>query len=386
MRKSFSIVFSAVLLLIGSAQGTWAQKAKVYDLGHYPGGTWAEAWDISNSGVVVGMGDIASGYLRPIGVPLLGPKAGQWFDLGTLGGEGTGTLFEDVMCMAITDAGMIVGHAVTAGGDVHAFAWTPKSGMVDIGTLEGHPFSLAYGVNKAGTLIVGLSGSAWLTEDAVPVVWTPKVVWKSGVPTTIWNIEKLDTKGFEADTYWYAVGVNNFGQIVGTTTEPDGVEITVLWNPAPDGKGWNIVKLPGSSDYPYAWPNDINEKGEIVGAVASPDSGTALPALWRKGSPSGNIWNLTVLPTLSGLPQGWNVAWGINRLGDIVGVSNDADWNWFSARWSTKDPTFVQPLAFPAALEPGAWSLALKVNDNGIAAGGYGSETISEDMFAVQLH
>jgi len=379
MRKSFSIVFSAVLLLIGSAQGIWAQK--VYDLGHYPGGTWAWASGINNSGVVVGYGDIASGYTRPIGVPLFGPKAGQWFDLGTLGGEG------ENMCMAITDTGMIVGHAVTAGGDVHAFAWTPKSGMVDIGTLGGNSFSLAYGVNKAGTLIVGLSGSGFFTEDTVPVVWTPKVVWKSGEPTITWNIQKLDTKGFEADTYWFAVGANKFGQIVGSAWDDSvGAQITVLWNPAPDGKGWNIVKLPVPSDYPNSYPDDINDRGEIVGGIASADGGIGLPALWKKKSPGGNVWNLTVLPTLSGSPQGWNEAWGINRFGDIVGVSNDADWNWFSARWSTNDPTFVRPLAFPAALEPGAWSVATKVNDYGIAAGFYGSDTIPENMFAVQLH
>ncbi len=304
--------------------------------------------------------------------------------LGTFGGEG---IDSQVMCMAITDAGMIVGHAMTAGGDVHAFAWTPTSGMVDIGTLGGNSFSLAWGVNKAGTLIAGLSGSGWFTEDTVPVVWTPKVVLTSGVPTITWNIQKLDTTGFEADTYWEVHGVNNLGQIVGTPWDDSvGARITVLWNPAPDGKGWNIVKLPAPSDYPNSFPDDINEKGDIVGAVASSDWGTALPALWKKTSPGGNTWNLTVLPTLSGSPQGWNEAVGINRVGDIVGVSNDADGNWFSARWSTQDPSFVQPLAFPAALEPGAWSLATEVNDNGIAVGVHGSDTIPEDMFAVQLH
>lgn len=378
-RKLFSIVFSAVLLLVCSAKGIWAQK--VYDLGHYPGGTWAAAFGISNSGVVVGYGDIAGGYTRPIGVPLFGPKAGQWFNLGTFGGEG------ENMCMAIADTGMIVGHAVTAGGDVHAFAWTPKSGMVDIGTLGGNPFSLAYGVNKAGTLIVGLSGSGWFTEDTDPVVWRPKVVQTPDGPTTTWNIEKLDTTGFEGDTYWVGVGVNNLGQIVGGAWDDSvGAEIAVLWNPAPDGKGWNIVKLPFPSDYPNSVVDNINDRGKIVGAVVSPYWDTALPALWEKTSPGGNTWNLTVLPTLSGSPQGWNEALGINRVGDIVGVSNDADWNWFSARWSTQDPTFVQPLAFPAALEPGAWSVAAKVNDNGIAAGWYGNNTIPEDMFAVQLH
>ena len=47
MCKLFSIMFSAVLLLICSAQGTWAQKTKVYDLGHYPSGIWAELHGIN---------------------------------------------------------------------------------------------------------------------------------------------------------------------------------------------------------------------------------------------------------------------------------------------------------------------------------------------------
>ena len=385
MRKPYSIVFSAVLLLVGSAQGAWAQK--VYDLGHYPGGTWAGAWGINNSGVVVGWGDIASGYTRPIGVPLLGPNAGQWFDLGTLGGEDTD---DHVMCMGITGAGMIVGHTANAAGDIHGFAWTAKSGMVDIGTLaglgySGFNFSLAYGVNKAGTLIVGLSGSGWFTADTLPVVWTPTVVSTSSGPRTTWNIQKLDTTGFEADTYWAPQSVNNFGQITGTATGPDGVEISVLWNPVPGGEGWKIAQLPVPTDYPNSSPFDNNDEGEIVGFVVSPDWSTALPALWRKGPPGGNVWSLTVLPTLSGAPQGWNLAAGINDRGDIVGPSTDAAGNFFASRWSTKDPAFVQPLAFPVAQSAGAWSFANWVNDNGIAAGWYGSSTINQNAFAVRF-
>ena len=48
MRKLFSIMFSAVLLLIFSAPGAWAQKTKVYNLGHYPSGTWAELHGIND--------------------------------------------------------------------------------------------------------------------------------------------------------------------------------------------------------------------------------------------------------------------------------------------------------------------------------------------------
>ena len=58
MRKLFSIVFSAALLLMVSAQIMWAQKAKVYDLGHFKGGTWAGLQSINDFGVAMGWGDV----------------------------------------------------------------------------------------------------------------------------------------------------------------------------------------------------------------------------------------------------------------------------------------------------------------------------------------
>ncbi len=93
MRRSFGILFWAALLLIFSAPGTWAQQGKFYDLGHYPGGTWAAAFAINDSGMVVGNGDNASGYTDPMAVPLFGAEARQWFDLGTFGGTFTGVCY-----------------------------------------------------------------------------------------------------------------------------------------------------------------------------------------------------------------------------------------------------------------------------------------------------
>jgi uncharacterized membrane protein len=78
--------------------------------------------------------------------------------------------------------------------------------------------------------------------------------------------------------------------------------------------------------------------------------------------------------------QGWNPAFGINDAGDIVGASNDANWNWLAARWTTKDPNFVQVLGFP-----GDWSLALKVNNNGIGVGGFGTAEIPEHAAAMRF-
>jgi probable HAF family extracellular repeat protein len=373
---------SSALLLIGSARVTWAQEVKVYDLGHYPGGTWAEPRDISNSGVVVGFGDIASGSTRPIGVPVHGPNAGEWFDLGTLGGERTG--YPYVMCMAVADSGLIVGHAATATAQryVHAFAWTDHSGMLDIGTLDGHNWSLAYGTNKAGTLIVGWSGPAWPSKDHLPVAWTPQLVWRSGRPTMTWAIHQLDTTGLEHFGYWYAGFVNNYGQIIGTAYDAaTDLQIAVLWNPVPGGKGWKIEQLPASSDYPNAWANDINDRGEIVGGVAPSDWSANLPALWKPAGRPGNTRNLTVLPALPGF-SGYDNAIAINNRGDIVGYGCDDYYCGFpsAALWSAKELDSVRVLGLP-----GTWSVALAVNDNGIAAGAYGSDTVQENVVAVRL-
>ena len=387
MRRLFTIVFSAALLLIGGAQGIRGQGTQFYDLGHYPGGTWAEPRDINNSGVVVGFGDIPTGFTRPIGVPIFGPNAGQWFDLGTLGADRTDM---EVMCMAITDTGMIVGHSAIAGNDiVHAFAWTPHSGMVDIGTLAdlgygGYNFSLAFGTNRFGTLIAGWSGTGFESADTLPVVWTPKVVWNGGHWTTTWQIHKLETNGFHGASRWTAMFANDSGQIIGSATDADGVPIGVLWNPLPNGQGWKIMKLPRfSKTYPGVEPSDINNNGEIVGDIAS-QGGNTFPALWRPIEGGRIAYSVTMLPTLAGYQTGAGDGEGINDLGDIVGGSTDADGNYFATRWSTKGPHFV-PMLLSAPTSPDGWSWATKVNNEGVVAGSYGNDNVPEDTVAWKL-
>ena len=203
-----------------SLQLSSPQAVKIFDLGHYPGGTWAEPRDINDFGLVVAFGDVPpDGYTHPIAAPIFGLAAGKWFDLGTLGGE----RYDEVMCMGVADTGLIVGHAALQDDvTIHAFAWTPATGMVDIGVLtdQGFNFSLAYEVNRSGSLIVGFSGSGWYSSDTLPVVWTRNLVWASGRPALQWTISKLDTRGFDGSTGWYATSVNNAGQIIGMAVGP----------------------------------------------------------------------------------------------------------------------------------------------------------------------
>jgi len=398
MRRVFVVLFFVVFLATVSGANLWAQHSKFHDLGYYPGGTWAEAWGINNAGIVVGTGDIASGYARPIGVPLFGPNAGQWFDLGTLGGGRT----DAVMCMAIADTGIIVGHSAIADNEtIHAFAWTSATGMVDLGTLRDigytdYTYSLAWGTNKSGTLIVGWSANGLdsnnlvngVAADALPVVWTPRTTWESGQWKTKWQIHKLDTTAFQHLRYWTAMVPNDSGQIVGLAVT-SGTLVGFLWNPAEGGKDWEIQKIPPAQGYSSVWPSNINNNGEVVGDVLNgngfPYSWTdEFPAYWKPTYGSASHLSVTILPTLGGYLSGIGDGEGINEVGDIVGGSTDANGNYYATAWSTTDPNFT-PRLLPSPQHSGSWSWANRVNNHGIAVGSYGNDDVSENAAAWTL-
>ena len=190
---------------------------------------------------------------------------------------------------------------------------------------------------------------------------------------------------------WSGFGVNDLGQIVGDGWSDNFDEIAVVWNPI-DGRGWEIQQLPHKSSFPIVYDHkytealSINNQSEIVGDANLGDGWcvgdvcTTLPALWKMESPTAHVWKLTELTTLSGTRTGWDVAWGINDLGDVVGVSNDADGNWLATRWTTSNPVNPRVIGFP-----GDWSQAYQVNNFGIVVGEYGVGNGPQQAVAVPI-
>jgi probable HAF family extracellular repeat protein len=360
-----------------NAQANPGHAAIVYDLGTYPGGSWAEGGGINDFGVAVAHGDVdSSGEDHLLRIGLFDLRAPKWSDLGSLGtypGWAYG-LWPD-----IANTGVITGRATSSDGHLHAFAWTIGSGKVDLGTLADLDSEYAsyldsnpYHVNKLATMIVGNSWIASDTNPSLPVVWT-----RDG-PHGSWRIHKLDTKGWPNAL---AFGVNDFGQVSGWAWNDVGICVALLWNPNPNGRGWRTIQLPGSSEYPdVALATTINEAGEIAGAVYTLDWINGYASVYQPVDPQRTTYKLTLLPNPWNLPQGDTVE-GINDLGDLVGASCDRDYNIYAVRWSTKDLTSVQLLGFP-----GDGSFACSVNNQRVALGFYfGGKCSGECLAAAKL-
>jgi len=372
-------------------------RSKTWDLGVYPGGTTAELQGINDFGVAMGWGDVPvenGTETRMIGVPLLGCKAGQWFESGvSIGEDWTGD------GGGISNTGLIVGNIMSSNGWPEAYAWMPNHAGFRLGKYRDDDGSAAIAISHSGTFIVGNSGK--LLDDGTmrvtPLVWTSKFIWDNGRPTLSWEMHALPTGGLEKPgavfegitlNFWGGWGVNDLGQIAGDGWAYDPAldeywEIAVAWTPTRGG--WKMQRLPHQSAiavYPYTEALAMNNRGEIVGDywVCNDEECAALPALWKINAAGTHIGPLTVLATLSGLQQGWNVAWGINDAGDIVGVSNDADWNWLATRWKTKDASTATVLGFP-----GDWSVGFAVNNFGIAVGTYGLGDNPEQAVAIAI-
>jgi probable HAF family extracellular repeat protein len=79
--------------------------------------------------------------------------------LGTVGGFGS-------EANAVNNRGQVVGRTVV-GFELHAFSWTKKGGMLDLGTLGGDSDAVA--VNDRGQ-VVGVSNT---TAGARATLWRP---------------------------------------------------------------------------------------------------------------------------------------------------------------------------------------------------------------------
>jgi probable HAF family extracellular repeat protein len=257
------------------------------DLGTF--GLYTVGIAVNDSGQVTGFSFDADGNQRPFL-----HSSGVMTDLGALSSEGScgsGT--------GINNAGQVVGYSTIDTCNVsHAFLYN-NGVMTDLGTLGGAN-SRASAINNNGD-VVGLSQ---ITNSGEYV--SHAFLYRNGVMIDIGTLGPVGS-------YSAATSINDLGQIVG---ESDVEEYTSRHAFLYRNGQMIDLGLPAGAEASLAF--DINNAGQIVGAVAVPGSAPFFPNLRAFLYVNGRMVDLnTLLPANSG----WTleIAASINDKGQITG-------------------------------------------------------------------
>lgn len=288
---------------------------RIRDLGVYGDGIFSWAYDINDSGQVVGFSRSLGGH----NYAFLWEEGSGMQDIGSLGGISS-------KAVAINNSGQIVGSYVgAAGSSPYAYLW--QNGSVQyLGSIGGGSSnaggSNASDININGQ-VVGVSGGVSFS-------------WQSGVP-------------MHSIPGYPAAAINDSGDIVGGNSFQDGYDAAYLWRP-----GWTMPQWLGALGGAKSSADDINNNGQIVGRAETADGNHSHAFLWQEGSPMLDLGTL-----------GGGISWarGINNYGQVVGHSFTADARTHAFLWQNGAP--MQDLGTLGGRD----SQAYAINDHGVIVG-----------------
>ena len=192
---------------------------QLHTLGGDPDGV---AFMINDNGQAVGASGTCATF-NPIDLYNLVPvhallwEKGKATDLGNLGGQ-TGQAGGNI-ALDINNQGQVVGNSDLPGDTTfHAFLWTRRTGMQDLGTLSGDVASVSISINDAGSVI-----GASLDADFNPRAF----LWEKGVMTDLNTLIAGDSPLYLLT----GCSINSRGEITGLGLTSTGETHTYLATP-----------------------------------------------------------------------------------------------------------------------------------------------------------
>ena len=219
---------------------------------------------------------------------------------------------------------VVVGFSIPVGSSgTHAFRWTQTTGMTDLGTLQANNTgnSVAYDVNAAGNVVVGDTFYSGATAHAFR--WTQA----SGM-SDLGTLANDKTTGQS-----FAYGVNAAGDVVVGEAYNGTARHAFRWTlnagSSTQGTMTDLGTL-AAGNGGSSIARDVNAAGDVV--VGQAYNGTAQHAFrWTQASGMSDLGTLA-----SDKTTGASVAYGVNAAGDVVvgqaynGTTNQA-FRWTSA-------------------------------------------------------
>ena len=287
-----------------------SQNGRLIDIGALREGFSSSSGWISSNGLIAGWSQ--NGEIDPnfFGVPVIHGvlwRNGAITDLGTLdGGYESAALSVNsrgqVVGAAdngITDATPISSDVYGWGTQTHAFLWHGGA-MQDLGTLGGTD-SVALLVNEGGQVV----GASY--EDSNSSTYCANLGSYNTTGAFLWEKGAMTNLGSFGGTCTFPQDLNNRGEVVGlSTVTGDQFQHAFLW------KHGDFSELPNSIGGNNSAALALNEGGVAAGWASLPDDQQLHAALWKNGS-------MTDLGTVDGdlCANGFSV----NSAGQVVGVS-----------------------------------------------------------------
>ena len=160
-----------------------------------------------------------------------------------------------------------------------AVTWDRKGNIHQLNHLPGDTVSFAFANNENGEVV----GSSGLCSNSVipPAPVAPHaVLWqKDGTPVDLGSLGgTVDASMMIGNV---ASGVNNRGQVVGSSALPGNQTVHAFLWPGPDGKMQDLGTLDGDFLSFPGCCNTINDSGQIVGTSIGPNGPRGF--LWENG-------------------------------------------------------------------------------------------------------
>jgi probable HAF family extracellular repeat protein len=251
----------------------------------------AMATSINGTGQVVGF-SVGHAFLWTPNSP--NGTAGVAVDLEAVPG-GTASNAYDV-----NDSGQVVGNSFTTGD--RAFLWTPSTpngstgSMIALGGLPGgNDITHAASLNASGT-VVGNSATA---TGQHAVLWKPA---SSGANPSIVDLGDLEG----GNDLGYAMGINAVNQVVGSSNSAEG-DHAFLWAEADGMLDLNTLTDATGAAWILGYATSINDQGQIVGwGTFDPDGPGGIPPVTHafRLEPVGETGTPTPTPTGTPTPIG----------------------------------------------------------------------------------